>query len=160
MGRIHLTAMLAIVPVHLLTCYGTGIFVQQVFPATMAQAMLDIPQYDTAADDVLWVVFLSKEVLVTAVFALAILVLPVLFRLNKIPRWIIVLLMYPLYDFSVDDFGRGDLFSPSFLLMTILNNQPAPPVWRFMGSIVGGLVAGVVMNNYFPDAGSPSKKQE
>jgi hypothetical protein len=27
------------------------------------------------------------------------------------------------------------------------------PIWRFLGSIIGGLLAGIVMKNYFPDAG-------
>ena len=157
MGRIRLRSLLAIVPIHLLACYGTGFFVQQVFPVGMSTVMLESPSYDTEGAP--WILYLSKQVLLTTVFSVAILVLPVLFELNRVPRWTMVLFLHPLYNFAVDKSGIGDLFSPSFLLITILNNQPTPPLWRFLGSLIGGLTAGIVMNNYFPDARAPMKTE-
>jgi hypothetical protein len=64
-----------------------------------------------------------------------------------------IFMMYPLYQISVDQSGMGDLYSPNFLLMIALNNKVVLPIWRFLGSIIGGLLAGIVMNNYFPHGG-------
>jgi hypothetical protein len=151
MGRNSLGSMLAIVPVHFLTCYGTGFFFRHVFHASVSAVMLAAPEYTTAKGP--WIVDLSQQVLLTAVFSVSILVLPVLFRLNRIPQCIMIFMMYPLYQISVDQSGMGDLYSPNFLLMIALNNKVVLPIWRFLGSIIGGLLAGIVMNNYFPDGG-------
>jgi hypothetical protein len=89
---------------------------------------------------------------VTVAFSVGMLVLPVLLRLNKIPRWTMVFVSYPLYQLAVDQSGVGESFSPIVLLpLSSLGHQPIQASWRFLGTVIGGLVGGLIMNTYFPD---------
>lgn len=104
---------------------------------------------------------LFRQVFVTAAFSVFILVVPVLLRLNKIPRWIIFFLSYPLYQFSVGKSNAGDFFSPNVhLSLHLLCLRPSPAIWRVLGAVIGGFAGGLVMNRFFPDedAGKHIKK--
>ena len=80
------------------------------------------------------------------------LVLPALFQLNHCPRWFVVVVMYPLWNFSVDGAGMASAFSPNVLIaLTVLNHRQLPAGWRLIASLLGGMVGGRVMKRYFPD---------
>lgn len=97
---------------------------------------------------------LFLQVLLTAAFAVAVLVLPVLLHLNRLPRALSVVCLYPLFNWAVDGSSMGDSFSPNVLLsLSVLaeDGGPLPPPSRVLGSILGGLLGGRVMNVFFPD---------
>jgi hypothetical protein len=95
---------------------------------------------------------LCREVLITAAFTVAMLVLPVLFQLNHLPRWSAIVLFYPLFHFAVDGTGMASAFSPNVLLaLNVLGYRPLPAGFRVIGSLLGGLVGGKIMQLYFPD---------
>ena len=58
----------------------------------------------------------ARKAVVTAIFCVAFLVLPKLFRINKLPRWTSVVLLYPIYNLSVDSSGKASSLAPSTLL--------------------------------------------
>jgi len=90
--------------------------------------------------------------LASAGFTVGIFVLPVLFQLNYVPKWLFVFLMYPLMNFSVDGPGLASTFSPNVILaLSILGHRPLPAIWRLLGPLLGGLVGGRVMKLCFPD---------
>lgn len=95
---------------------------------------------------------LCCEILVTTIFTVAILVLPVFCQLNHVPKWSMTLVLYPLFNFAVDGSGMASAFSPNMLLATsVLSHQPILSIVHLIGSIIGGIVGGKVMNTYFPD---------
>lgn len=83
---------------------------------------------------------------------MGLLVLPVLFQLNHLPRGLVTFVIYPLMNFAVDGSGMASAFSPNVLIaLNILGHRPLPSIWRLLGTVLGGLVAGRVMKVYFPD---------
>jgi len=85
------------------------------------------------------------------------LVLPELFALNNVPRWIICLFLYPLFNFSVDAKSMGSTFGPNVLSALTALRQGSACLYtgqsgaRFFGSLCGGVIGGQVMRKYFPD---------
>jgi hypothetical protein len=95
---------------------------------------------------------LCREVLITTAFTIALLVLPVLFQLNDLPRWSVICLFYPLFNYAVDGTGTASTFSPNVVLaLSLLGRRPIPTGFRMVGSLLGGLVGGKLMQLYFPD---------
>jgi hypothetical protein len=95
-----------------------------------------------------------REVIINASFAVSFLVLPDLFTLNGLPRYLSVVVMYPLYSFAVDAKGKGSTFGPNVLYALGSMEQggglgQAPS--RFMGIAIGGIIGGEIMRQYFPD---------
>lgn len=95
-----------------------------------------------------------REVIINAAFVVSFLVLPVLFTLNNLPRFLSVVVMYPLYSFAVDAKGKGSTFGPNVLYalgsMEQLDGLGQAPS-RFMGIVIGGVIGGEIMRLYFPD---------
>jgi hypothetical protein len=90
--------------------------------------------------------------LITAAFTIALLVLPALFQLNYLPRWSVICLFYPLFNYAVDGTGTASSFSPNVVLaLSLLGHRPIPTGFRMVGSLLGGLVGGKLMQLYFPD---------
>jgi hypothetical protein len=89
---------------------------------------------------------------VNCAFTVAFLVLPELFELNKVPRFLTAVIMYPLFSFGVDANGRGSTFGPNVLyaLSSIGRTEEGLGV-RFVGAMLGGIVGGNIMRRYFPD---------
>jgi hypothetical protein len=86
-------------------------------------------------------------------FTVLLLVLPVLFQLNRLPRWLVAIVLYPLFNYGVDGKGQASSFSPNVVFaLAILGHRPLPTGVRLMGSLLGGLVGGKVMQLYFPDS--------
>ena len=79
-------------------------------------------------------------------------VLPVLFRLNYVPRWMTTFAMYPVFNFAVDGSGMASSFTPNVALsLGMLESQPLAPSYRIASSVLGGIVGGKIMQHYFPD---------
>lgn len=86
-------------------------------------------------------------------FTVLLMVLPVLFQLNRIPRWLVTIVLYPLFNYSVHDNGQASSFSPNVVFaLAMLGHRPLPTGVRLMGSLLGGLVGGKIMQLYFPDS--------
>jgi len=100
------------------------------------------------------VVDFGREVIVTTIFTVAIMVLPVLFRMNHIPKWTFVIFMYPLFNFAVDTSGMASSFSPNAILtLNILFQRRSffPLLGHLVAPMVGGLCGGNIMKKCFPD---------
>jgi hypothetical protein len=70
-----------------------------------------------------------------------------------------------MFNYAVDGTGTASTFSPNVVLaLSLLGHRPIPTGFRMVGSLLGGLVGGKLMQLYFPDdeelkvavAGSPS----
>lgn len=99
---------------------------------------------------------MAREAVVTAIFCVAFLVLPELFRINKLPRWSSVVLLYPIYNLSVDSSGKASSLAPNALLgLAVLTDtsdeQLVRQLVRLTGSLCGGLLGGLTMRRFFPD---------
>jgi hypothetical protein len=95
---------------------------------------------------------LLSELLVNAAFPVALLVLPVMLTLNHLPPWLTLVIIYPLYNFSVDANGQGSTLSPIILLsQDILNARPSLALARVVAQLLGGLAAGKILQVQFPD---------
>jgi hypothetical protein len=103
------------------------------------------------------------QVLVNAAYTVSILVLPVLLKLNYLPRWVMMFCLYPLYNFPVNKSGMGDAFSPNVVwTFNILASIPLRMNRSILGSVLGGMIGGRFMNVYFPDdnrAGRVTRKE-
>ena len=98
-----------------------------------------------------------RETVATATFCVALLVIPELFAVNKIPKWCCVPLMYPIYNLSVDANGKGSTFAPNTLyaLEAISSSESktflGQSMARMVGTLLGGLVGGFIVHRFFPD---------
>lgn len=90
------------------------------------------------------------EVSITAAYTVALQVLPILFQLNQLPRWCVVWLFFPIFNFAVDLNGMGSAFSPNILLTSGLLGYDASGM-RILSSMLGGMIGGKIMQAYFPD---------
>ena len=63
-----------------------------------------------------------------------------------------IFVFYPLFQFAVDGAGMASTFAPNVpLAFSILDYKALPVGYRIIGSLLGGLVAGKIMERYFPD---------
>jgi hypothetical protein len=98
-----------------------------------------------------------RETIATSIFCVALLVIPELFAVNKIPKWCCVPLMYPIYNLSVDANGKGSTFGPNTLyaLEAISTSESrtflGQSMARLVGMLLGGLVGGLIVHQFFPD---------
>ena len=59
---------------------------------------------------------------------------------------------YPLWNYSVDGTGMASAFAPNIILaLAVFNHHPLPAGVRIVGSCLGGVVGGKLMQWYFPD---------
>jgi hypothetical protein len=115
-----------------------------------------------------WLYETVKEALVTALFVVATQVIPVLCGLNRSPLTLgLFLILYPLYQYPVLRMGPLSLAStlcpvgwllPSTLLETHDFAGFVSALWRglFAQTLLGGALAGWMMNKYFPDTTASS----
>jgi hypothetical protein len=102
----------------------------------------------------LWLMLndLFSELLVNTALPVAFFVLPVILTLNRLPPWLSLLVIYPIYNWSVDANGQASTFSPIILLsQDILNARPSLVLARVVTQLAGGLAAGKILQVYFPD---------
>eukprot|EP00934_Nitzschia_sp_Nitz4_P001223 Nitzschia sp. Nitz4//scaffold10_size219509//168433//169684//NITZ4_001450-RA/size219509-augustus-gene-0.281-mRNA-1//-1//CDS//3329532986//1223//frame0 len=156
MGRISVSDLLMILPVHVVTVVSTYIYLKRILPGPFA-IWMDCKSMDYAVATQNWFEFLCLETVYSTIMTTALLVLPVLFRLNHVPRWSMIFLFYPLLQGSVDPTGIASTFSPNVLLANHILMKPPPPISalfmnvHFVGLVLGGVLGGLVMKRLFPD---------
>lgn len=139
-----------LLPIHIAAVVSTLVFLRTFLPNSFVHVILEPLEYADGENP--YIVDFGREVIASMTFTMGIKVLPVLFRLNHLPKWAFIILMYPLFNFAVDASGLASSFSPNIVLaLSIMRYQPLPSLWRFIASILGGLFGGRVMNIYFPD---------
>lgn len=91
-----------------------------------------------------------RETFVTAVFTVGILVLPVLLQLNHLPRWALLWLFFPVFNYAVDATGTASTLCPNVLVTFGILGQFTSGM-RIVCSLLGGMIGGKFMQVYFPD---------
>jgi len=154
-GRISVRELLLVViPVHFLCTLSTMMVLEFLLSNGASSLAFDPVVYSNKN---LWIIDFFREIFVTCAFTVAMLVLPELFALNNVPRWIICLFLYPLFNFSVDAKSMGSTFGPNVLSALTALRQGSACLYtgqsgaRFFGSLCGGVIGGQVMRKYFPD---------
>ncbi|KAL7573713.1 hypothetical protein ACA910_007753 [Epithemia clementina (nom. ined.)] len=110
-------------------------------------------RYEDDSSDQIMIYFFLQEVLANALFPVAIMVVPALLRLNDLPEWLSVIVIYPLYSIGVDWDGKGSTLSsaPFIAHLMIYRQFRFQENWRLLAQLLGNLLAGAVMQNVFPD---------
>jgi hypothetical protein len=153
MGRMSLRDLCVIMPVHFLCTLSTFMILKLFLPTGVASiALAPVVYSNTNA----WFVEFMREATVNCAFTVAFLVMPELFALNKIPRFLTGVVMYPMYSFSADSNDMGSTFGPNVLyaLAAVAERSKGglgQSRARFLGVFVGGFVGGNIMRRYFPD---------
>ena len=99
------------------------------------------------------------ELCVNTIFTVALQVVPVLLKLNKVSPWLTFFFVYPLYTYGVDSVGKASTLSPSFLFALMSSSRQH---WSHLGrcvpQVMSGVLAGKIMKIYFPDDSSSKKR--
>lgn len=152
MGRLSLRQLAIILPIHFLVPAVAFWLLQIVFPTRIfSYHAIDPVIYSEKS---LWVVDVVRETLVNAIFTVGMLVIPELLRINGIRRGYALLILYPIYSFSVDADGKASVFGPNLIyaLSCVSKHEEVPPqVSHLLGPILGGILGGKIMSNAFPD---------
>ena len=152
MGRINLRELAMIFPIHfLLSTLGVqllGLFL----PHTLEKYAINPITY---SETNLWIIDFLREVFVNTIFSVGILVIPELLKINGIKRGYALLILYPLYSFSVDADLNASTFSPNMLYaLRYVNKHEEIPLKQWchvLGPVIGGVLGGKIMSFAFPD---------
>ena len=108
MGRLHLYELAVIIPIHFLSAV-LGVF--------LSHCILNTSSFEPISynSDTTWLIALMREIFINATYCISILVLPEIFKLNKISYFYIPMVMTPIYLSSVDSIGRGSSFAPEMI---------------------------------------------
>mmetsp|Transcript_27849 Transcript_27849/g.50363 ORF Transcript_27849/g.50363 Transcript_27849/m.50363 type:complete len:278 (+) Transcript_27849:277-1110(+) len=152
MGRLSLRELAIIIPIHFLVPTLAFWLLQNLLPAaTFTSFAIDPVIYSERNP---WIVDLVRETFVNALFTVGLLVIPELLRINGIRRGYALLILYPLYSFSVDADGKASVFGPNLIysLRCVSKHEEVPITqWsHLLGPILGGVVGGEIMA-LFPD---------
>lgn len=167
LGRLSLFELAVLIPLHFVVTALSILalhYAANMLPISSANS-LELLKPICYDDSNPWIVELIQEVFVNALFCVGILVLPEVFKLNNIPRFFLLFIMLPIYNFGVDAGGRGSTFAPEILYAlntcladgvifrtsatvgeTSLRNSS-----HILGPLLGGLLGGKIMTNFFPD---------
>jgi len=152
LGRLSWKDLAFVAPTHVICLLSTLLVLTRLLPTSLATSVLEPIGY---SDENPFLEDLMREALANAGFCVCLLVLPELCRLNKIPRWACVFLMYPLYNMEVDATGMGSTFAPNALFaLSALDGSKFDlgQSWtRILGALCGGLLGGKIMRTFFPD---------
>jgi hypothetical protein len=152
MGRIQKREVLLIAVLHCALTPLTMYALATTLPDIIAERSVSPIIYNESDNPWFMLVDLLSELLVNTAFPVAFLVLPVMLTLNHLPPWLSLVVIYPLYNWSVDANGQASSFSPIILLsQDILNARPSLALARVVTQLAGGLAAGKIMKVYFPD---------
>lgn len=153
MGRLSLRELAMILPIHFLIPAVAFWCVQLFLPAAIFTTRAIDPVIYSERNP--WVVDFVRETLVNALFTVGLLVIPELLRINGIRRGYALLILYPLYSFSVDADGTASVFGPNLIysLRCVSKHEEVPITqWsHLLGPILGGVIGGSIMSNMFPD---------
>lgn len=152
MGRISLRELAMIFPIHfLLSTLGVqllGLFL----PHTLEKYAINPITY---SETNLWIIDFLREVFVNTIFSVGCLVVPELLKINGIKRGYALLILYPLYSFSVDADLNASTFSPNMLYaLRYVNKHEEIPLKQWchvLGPVIGGVCGGKIMRFAFPD---------
>lgn len=156
MGRLSLRELAMILPIHFLVpaiAFWFIWFLQLFLPAaTFSSHAIDPVIYSERNP---WAVDFMRETLVNALFTVGLLVTPELLRINGIRRGYALLILYPLYSFSVDAGGKASVFGPNLIYsLRCVNTYEEVPITQWchlLGPILGGILGGKIMSTVFPD---------
>lgn len=152
MGRLSLRELAIIIPIHFLVPMLAFWLLQNLLPAAIITSFAIDPVIYSERNP--WIVDLVRETLVNALFTVGLLVIPELLRINGIRRGYALLILYPLYSFSVDADGKASVFGPNLIysLRCVSKHEEVPITqWsHLLGPILGGVVGGEIMA-FFPD---------
>eukprot|EP00522_Entomoneis_paludosa_P011105 CAMPEP_0172439270 /NCGR_PEP_ID=MMETSP1065-20121228/315_1 /TAXON_ID=265537 /ORGANISM="Amphiprora paludosa, Strain CCMP125" /LENGTH=319 /DNA_ID=CAMNT_0013187925 /DNA_START=256 /DNA_END=1215 /DNA_ORIENTATION=- len=96
-------------------------------------------------------VYFIKEVFVSTMFPLVVMVLPQLLKLNELPEWLTFFCVYPIYSMGVDAYGKGSNLCTGAVLAQSLFFWKFDSRWRLCAQFMGSFLAGAIMANAFPD---------
>jgi len=151
MGRLCLRDLAIIIPIHFLVPTLAFWSLQLLLPAFFTSYAIDPVIYSERNP---WIVDLMSETLVNALFTVGLLVIPEILRINGIRRGYALLILYPLYSFSVDAVGKASVFGPNLIYsLRCVSRQEEVPIaqWsHLLGPILGGIIGGEIMS-LFPD---------
>lgn len=161
MGRLTLRELGIILPIHFLCTLSTIKTLRWILLSSEEEHPQG-PLTHIAIEPILYsshnplTVDFLREVAANASFCVAMLVLPELLKLNRIPTWFTTVLMYPIYSYAVDADGKGSIFGPniSYAMSALAGGdecESASQLIHLTGPVLGGLVAGKIMSTYFPD---------
>ena len=153
MGRISLRQLAMIFPIHFLVpTSGVWALKKLLLPEVLASYAIEPISYSESNP---WIMDFLSEILVNTFFIVGLLVIPELLQINGIKRGFALMVLYPLYSFSVDADSNGSVFSPNTLYaLRYVNKQDEVPFaqWsHLLGPIVSGIISGRIMKNAFPD---------
>jgi hypothetical protein len=152
MGRIQKREVLLIAVVHCVLTPLIMCVLSTTLPDIIAERSVSSIIYNEAGNPWFMLLDLFSELLVNTAFPVAVLVLPVILTLNHLPPWLTLVVIYPLYNWSVDANGQASTFSPIILLsQDIMNARPSLALARVVTQLAGGLAAGKILQVYFPD---------
>jgi hypothetical protein len=152
MGRIQKREVLLIAVVHCVLTPLIMCALSTTLPDIVAERSVSPVIYMETGNPWLMLIDLLAELLVNTAFPVAVIVLPVILTLNHLPPWLTLMVIYPLYNWSVDANGQASTFSPIILLsQDILNARPSLALARVVTQLAGGLAAGKILQVYFPD---------
>jgi hypothetical protein len=153
MGRLSLRQLAIILPIHFLVPAAALGMMQIVLPTKLFSSYALEPVI--YSEKSLWVVDVVRETLVNALFTVGLLVIPELLRINGIRRGFALLILYPIYSFSVDAEGKASVFGPNLIyaLSCVSKHEEVPlaQVSHLLGPMLGGILGGKIMANAFPD---------
>ena len=149
MGRLSLRELAIIFPIHFLVPTGAFFILQQF---TLSSGCIDPVIY---SEKHVLDAFL-REIFVNALFTIGLLVIPELLRINGIRRGYVLLILYPLYSFSVDVDGmQASVFGPNTIYsLRIISKHEEVPLTQWahlVGPILGSILGGKIMLSVFPD---------
>ena len=148
MGRVHKRGILSAVAVHSIGSAALVILLKRGLPEETVIRLLALgdsrpPAFCSCLCDFL------KETIVSAIFSVVYFAMPTLLALNRLPVWLFLFLLYPLYSKAVDGDGRASLLSPTVALITCF--LVGRGWWRVLAQCLGGVLGGRIMRRYFPD---------
>uniref|UniRef100_A0A7S2MXG2 Uncharacterized protein n=1 Tax=Helicotheca tamesis TaxID=374047 RepID=A0A7S2MXG2_9STRA len=152
LGRLSLQELAVVLPIHFLGAMIGVLITKLLTPGILASHLVEPIIYSEGNP---WLVDLMRETIVNAAFTVAILVLPEIMKLNKVPQGLTLLFMWPLYNYSVDAAGTASAFGPDviYALRCIGSHEEVPlgQSSHMIGPILGGLLGGRIMRLFFPD---------
>jgi hypothetical protein len=141
-----------IFPIHFLVPTIGAYTFKLLLPEALARHAIDPVTYSESSP---WIVDFFREIFVNTLFVVGLLVLPELLKINGIKRGFALLVLYPLYSFSVDADSNSSVFSPNTLYMLRIcqrhEDLPLTQWNHLLGPIIGGVIGGRIMRKAFPD---------
>lgn len=152
MGRISIRELAIIFPIHFFVPTFGVYALRVILPKALEGYAIDPITYSESNP---WLVDFLREIFITTLFVVGLLIIPALLQINGIKRGYALLALYPLYSFSVDANLTGSVFSPNMLYaLRFVNKYEEVPFAQWshvLGPMIGGIIAGRIMRSTFPD---------